>query len=326
MALTVQLIERDQKVERLVKEQRAQLATKEQQVEIAKKSLENRLADKEAQIKNMELAQKISNKRLQQAEAIVNEFLVDPLVGTSFQESANEAKIKVLTRQVEQDRLMKATMVAGWITQQEIRKTQIQEHEEEVKKLNKELEDKEVQLQARVVLPPEEPPASEPSHFEPLEADIPSSSFDTTGMSKDIPLDYTVSRYTTTDPRETNLERELKEKMQQEVDAIVKECMHWESRIIHSACMVYLALEDIQADYHMPTLPYLLLKQEVQLMKKRFLPKCSTNKLGGYAQVPIQYYQVVDIEQHQPTWRTTWMQKNLKKQITLFGSTPRTTH
>ena len=37
----------------------------------------------------------------------------------------------------------------------------------------------------------------------------------------------------------------------------------------------------------MPTLPYPLLKREVQLIKKKYLPECPTNELGGYEQVPI---------------------------------------
>ena len=38
----------------------------------------------------------------------------------------------------------------------------------------------------------------------------------------------------------------------------------------------------IQASYHMPTLPYPLLKQEVQLLKQTLLPQSPTNELGGY--------------------------------------------
>jgi len=95
--------------------------------------------------------------------------------------------------------------------------------------------------------------------------------------------------------------------MQPEVDAVVKECMLWESRIIHSACITYLTPEEIHTDYHMPTLPYPLLKQEVQYMKKRFLPKCQPSELGGYENIPITDYQVANIEKNQPTWRVTWM-------------------
>lgn len=112
------------------------------------------------------------------------------------------------------------------------------------------------------------------------------------------------------------MEKEVKEKMMREVDDIIKECMHWEARVIHFACILYLKPEEIHADYHMLTLPYPLLKQEVQLMKKRFLPECQPNELGGYAQVPIQDYQVVDIEQNQPKWRNTWIKKiHIKKRL-----------
>ena len=87
------------------------------------------------------------------------------------------------------------------------------------------------------------------------------------------------------------------------MDEITKSYMEWELKVLHSTCIHYLTIEAIHTDYHMPTLPYPLLKQEVQLMKSKFLPDCPTNELGGYTQVPIQDYQVAKIQQNQPTWR-----------------------
>lgn len=208
---------------------------------------------------------------------------------------------------------MKQTMDLGWMAQLKNKNKQIQALEEQVKRLKQEVEKKDLQLQARVQPPLEEPRAPVPSYFEPMETHIPTTRFDTVGSFEDP--DYTISGYTLADPRERNPEKELKEKMQQEVDAIVKECMHWESRIIHSACITYLTPEGIHADYHMPTLPYPLLKQEVQYMKKRFLQEFQPNELGGYANVPISDYQVADIEQNQPTWRITWMKKNTRNKL-----------
>ena len=72
------------------------------------------------------------------------------------------------------------------------------------------------------------------------------------------------------------------------MDATVKECMEWEQTLLHSACIVYLTPEGIHADYHMPSLPFPLLKQEVQLMKKKYKLECPLNELGGYEQVPIE--------------------------------------
>ena len=50
----------------------------------------------------------------------------------------------------------------------------------------------------------------------------------------------------------------------------------------------------------MPTLPYPLLKREVQLIKSKYLPECPTNELGGYEQVPIMDTEVEAIQQNQP--------------------------
>ena len=66
--------------------------------------------------------------------------------------------------------------------------------------------------------------------------------------------------------------------------------MEWEQNILHSECIHYLTEEALHAEYHMPTLPFPLLKQEVQLMKNTFLRECPTNELGAYAQVPIKDY------------------------------------
>ena len=68
----------------------------------------------------------------------------------------------------------------------------------------------------------------------------------------------------------------------EEVDGTVKGCMEWELKVLHSACIHYLTAGDLQKDYHMPTLPYPLLKQEVQLLKAKYLPECPTNEIGGY--------------------------------------------
>lgn len=277
----------------------------------AKKRFEDAVAVKDAEVKNLELAQQISLRRLKQAEEMMNEFLANPLAGTS--KEANDTRIKDLINQLEQEKLTRQALAIGWTTQITNKNKQIQELEEQVKALRKEVEKKDTELQAKVLVQPEQPPALAPSYFEHLEADIPTSSFDAAGPYEEP--DYTVAGYTTANPRETDLEKELREQIQREVDELVKECMQWEARVIHSACIVYLKPEAIHTDYHMPTLPYPLLKQEVQLMKKTFLPECQPNELGGYAQVPIQDYQVMDIEKKQPRWRQTWMKKNVRNRL-----------
>ena len=95
-------------------------------------------------------------------------------------------------------------------------------------------------------------------------------------------IDYSITKPSTVDPRESNLEREIKQRIQGEVDETLKSCMELELKVLQFACIHYLIAEDIHKDYHMPTLPYPLLKQEVQLLQQKFLPKCQTNELGGY--------------------------------------------
>jgi len=84
-------------------------------------------------------------------------------------------------------------------------------------------------------------------------------------------------------------------------------------RILHFACIVYLTLENlVVADYHMPTLPYPLIKKEVLLMKQKFLPQCQTKKLGGYANVAIEDFEVSQILENQLPWRKSWLQKQVR--------------
>ena len=88
----------------------------------------------------------------------------------------------------------------------------------------------------------------------------------------------------------------MKLQIQGEVDETVRRCMEWELKVLHSTCIHYLTAEDIRTEYHMPTLPYPLLKREVHLLKNKYLPECPTNKLGGYEQVPIQDVKVEAIQ------------------------------
>ena len=86
--------------------------------------------------------------------------------------------------------------------------------------------------------------------------------------------------------------------------------MEWERRILHSACITLLTPSAVRASYHLPTLPYPLLKLEVELLKQTLLPQCPLNEMGGYQQVPIKDYEVMDIEKNHPKWRQMWFTKN----------------
>ena len=74
--------------------------------------------------------------------------------------------------------------------------------------------------------------------------------------------------------------------------------MEWDQRTLHLACLTFLTLGALHASYHMPSLPYPLLQQEVQMLKQSFLPDCPTNELGGYEGVPIKYFKVIEIEKN----------------------------
>lgn len=218
------------------------------------------IAIKKNQLKAMTMAQESSKRRLQQAKATINDFLANPIAGT-FDEAAKNAKIQEITKQVEMDRMFKVIMVSRWMIREANKDKELGDLRSKVKKLKDELVKKQIQLQTRILPPSMDATPAEPIYFEPLEKGLPSSSAQASKDTDELNIDYTVTG--PWDPRETNIKKELKQKIQVEVDDITRSCMEWELKILHSTCIHYLTAEAIHTDYHMPTLPYPLLKQEV---------------------------------------------------------------
>ena len=61
-------------------------------------------------------------------------------------------------------------------------------------------------------------------------------------------------------PPLSKAEKELRRRMAQSQDDIQKDCMEWERRILHSACITLLTPTVVRASYHLPTLPYPLIE------------------------------------------------------------------
>lgn len=100
-----------------------------------------------------------------------------------------------------------------------------------------------------------------PTYLDTMEIDLPGPSESiATPLPEEELMDYSVAGYSMADPRETDLEQELRDRIARQNDIIIRECMEWERRILKSACLSYFTAEDIHKDYHMPTLPYPLLK------------------------------------------------------------------
>ena len=88
------------------------------------------------------------------------------------------------------------------------------------------------------------------------------------------------------------MERALREKINTELKPLLKAIMEWEHRILHSANVYYLNRGDATADYHQPTLPLPLLKQEVIHSKKQFLPGIREEELGGYEPITMEQWKI----------------------------------
>lgn len=169
-------------------------------------------------------------------------------------------------------------------------------------KLKDALAAKEVQLRSTPHISGEQAQMPLPLDFDPMDTDIPGTS---RGVEDPIDTDYG-QRGNRRAPPISQLEAELRQRIEEATDNVEKDCMEWERQILHFACITFLTPAALHASYHMPSLPYPLLKLEVQMLQRTLLPECPTNELGGYEQVPIRDSQVMDIEKNQPRWRQIW--------------------
>lgn len=141
----------------------------------------------------MTIAHELSERRLHQAEATINDFLANPIVaGTSFEDSAKDAKIKELTKKIKLDNMLKVAMLSSWRTREAGKDKEIKELTGEVERLKKELVEKEIQLHIRILPPPMDAPVVEPSYFDPLDSDIPSSRTEVARDTEEHQTDYTI--------------------------------------------------------------------------------------------------------------------------------------
>lgn len=205
------------------------------------------------------------------------------------------------------EKMQKNILSQSFMTLNATQEKKIKDLEEELQLVRRQLIEKDNLLQQQ---PPEVPldiSATEHSFLEPftLEEDQP-------GTSR---LEESLPGLGVQDPREADLAKEVRAQMQMETDEIVKECLQWERQIINSAALAYLTPKEVTADYHMPSLPYPLLKQEVYMVKKQYLPQCPIDQLGGYSQVRLEDWEVSDIMTNQPTWRARWFHIRPKDRI-----------
>ena len=120
----------------------------------------------------------------------------------------------------------------------------------------------------------------------------------------------------------SNAKKELRELIDQSLDPILKECMEWERRILHSANLVFFECSDAYKSYNKPTLPYALIKHEQLKTKERLTPNCSQEEIGGYAPITLDQWRTRAVLENQPTWRITWFRKH-PSAITTYARAPR---
>ncbi|WP_208972694.1 hypothetical protein, partial [Escherichia coli] len=59
-------------------------------------------------------------------------------------------------------------------------------------------------------------------------------------------------------------EQELRRHIEESLEPLQKECMEWERRILHCANLSFKKPEEATKAWNQPTLPYALMKHEVQ--------------------------------------------------------------
>lgn len=318
MALTSNIFEEQQKRTKIAKDY-------EEEIEKLKWSQEADLKVKEIQIetahKATEAAQRatsLSQRRLKQAEAMLDEFLVNPLSDPTT-DTGKDQIIRNLRTEVEDLTKMNKAMADGY-------NSQLHKKDEEMEALRKELvltkEKLELSEKRRLSLPASSTHTPAPTlptttaaeqTGGPAHIDFPETSYDEPGPSQQTEEPFDVSselpqrqRY----PHLPEVEEELQQKIDMETNPLIRENMEWERRILHSGCLALLTPEDFKKPEFGPSLPYALLKLEVLQIKQRLQINVPTNELGGYAQIPVKDYEVAEIEANQPEWRKNWLQKD----------------
>ena len=178
-----------------------QLQQLEQQMAQDRQAHASQMQRKENMLKAMTVCQDLNKRRLEQAEATINEFLANPMAGTS-DESAKDAEIAALKKQVEMDRLLQATMVSGWVAREAAKDREIEELKVEVQRLKAAVAEGASMDQGRPN--PSKPTSAEHVTFEPLEEDIPWTSAQAGDEAEEI--DYTIAQPSTSEPRENDIE------------------------------------------------------------------------------------------------------------------------
>ena len=165
-----------------------------------------------------------------------------------------------------------------------------------LEKALKDLSKQEIQLQARPLPPPMDLSTSMPDYFENMDTDVDGTSGEGLGATKDEELlDYTVSDYSLSDPRETDLEKELNEKIRGG-----KGCA---SKAMHG-----LGKKNITLSMH--SLSYAR-SASCRLSYAQF----AIPIVGGYEQVLVQDYKVAEIEKDQSKWHVSWLTKHAKNKL-----------
>ena len=264
------------------------------------------LKAKDLQIEALQRAHTLMQQRLKQAEEVIDKYMANPILDPTT-ERGKDSQIKRLTAKVEMIKDMNIDLNQGF-------KSRLKHKDDKIAKLKKQV----AQLQARGVqgsaqgTPSGQPTIrplalGAPIEFERLDQNQPGTSSRFVEEESEEEQEEEGQRRA---PPISKSEKELRRRMAQSTDDIQKDCMEWERRILHSTCITLLTPSAVRASYHLPTLPFPLLKLEVELLKQTLLPQCLLNEMGGYQQVPIKDYEVMDIERNQPRWRQTWFTRN----------------
>ena len=262
MQYRINQIQRDhaQEIEKITWESSADLKVKDLQIEVIQK------------------AQTLMQQRLKQAEDAINEYMANPIMDPTT-ETGKDSQIKKLTDEVAMVKDLHIDLTKGY-------RSRLKHKDDEIVELKKQI----AQLQAggaqegiqRTPLgqPIIRPLAlGAPIEFERVEHDQPKTSTRYEEESSEEEQEEEGQRRA---PPISKAEKELWRRMTQSTDDIQKDCMEWERRILHSACITLLTPSAVRASYHLPTLPFPLLKLEVELLKQTLLPQCPLNEMGGY--------------------------------------------
>ncbi|MCO5596623.1 hypothetical protein L7F22_050690 [Adiantum nelumboides] len=103
---------------------------------------------------------------------------------------------------------------------------------------------------------------------------------------------------------------DIREQLEQEVEEMLegpaKEYLLYEKKVMESAALAFLQLDDQIKDFGNDFLPLPLMRHEAILRKEKLRPTVPRNEEGGYEGIPLTFEEAQILIEDHPRWKNKW--------------------